>query len=47
MEYSAYDLYRTMAERSDEPEAAEAFMALAQAEKSHMRALADTIEKCD
>lgn len=47
MEYSAYDLYRIMAERSDEPEVAEAFMALAQAEKSHMRALVDAIEKCD
>lgn len=47
MEYSAYDLYRTMTEQSEEPEAAEAFMALAQAEKSHMRALADALEKCE
>lgn len=46
MEYSAYDLYRTMAGQSFEPEAAEAFMTLAQAEKGHMRALAQAIETC-
>jgi len=46
IEYAAYDLYRVMAEVNDIPEARETFMAIAQAEKGHMRALARAIEKC-
>jgi rubrerythrin/rhodanese-related sulfurtransferase len=46
IEYAAFDLYRTMAERTAESEAREAFLALAQAEKAHMRALARSIAQC-
>jgi rubrerythrin/rhodanese-related sulfurtransferase len=46
IEYAAYDLYRVMAEADDIPEAGETFLAIAQAEKGHMRALARAIEKC-
>jgi len=46
IEYSAYDLYRTMAEGTDEAEAKEAFMTISQAEKSHMRKLAAAIPQC-
>ena len=45
-EYAAYDLYRVMAEVNDIPEARETFLAIAEAEKGHMRALARAIEKC-
>jgi len=46
IEYAAFDLYRAMAERTAESEAREAFLALAQAEKAHMRALARSIAQC-
>jgi rubrerythrin/rhodanese-related sulfurtransferase len=46
IEYTAFDLYRSMAERIAESEAREAFLALAQAEKAHMRALARGIAQC-
>ncbi|CAB1063619.1 hypothetical protein D1BOALGB6SA_8402 [Olavius sp. associated proteobacterium Delta 1] len=46
IEYAAYDLYRVMAEQTDISEAGETFLAIAQAEKGHMRALARSIEKC-
>jgi len=46
IEYAAFDLYRTIAERTAEPEVREAFLALAQAEKAHMRALARSIAQC-
>ena len=46
IEYSAYDLYRTMAEGTDEAEAKEAFLTISQAEKSHMRKLAAAIPQC-
>jgi len=39
IEYSAFDLYRTMAEHTDNAEASSTFIAIAQAEKGHMRAL--------
>lgn len=39
IEYCAFDLYRTMAERADAPEAADTFLSIAQAEKAHMRRL--------
>jgi rhodanese-related sulfurtransferase/rubrerythrin len=45
IEYSAFDLYRAMAERLAEV-ARETFLAIAQAEKAHMRALARSIALC-
>ena len=45
-EYAAFDLYRAMAQQSEHSETREAFLAIAQAEKGHMRALARSIEKC-
>jgi rubrerythrin/rhodanese-related sulfurtransferase len=39
IEYSAYDLYRTMAEQVEDAEAGSIFVSIAQAEKAHMRAL--------
>ncbi len=39
IEYSAFDLYRVMAERTENPEARSIFLSIAQAEKAHMRAL--------
>lgn len=46
IEYSAYDLYRTMAEGTEDAEAKEAFLTISQAEKSHMRKLAAAIPRC-
>lgn len=46
IEYAAFDLYRTMADRMAVPDAQEAFITIAQAEKAHMRALAGAIEHC-
>jgi len=46
IEYAAFDLYRVMAEHIDNSEARETFLAIAQAEKGHMRALVRSIEKC-
>jgi rubrerythrin len=40
IEYSAYDLYRTMAEQAENAEASSTFLSIAQAEKAHMRTLA-------
>ncbi len=46
IEYSAFELYRTMAERSENSEAQSIFLSIAQAEKAHMRALARAINQC-
>ncbi len=46
IEYAAYDLYRTMADRTNRTDAGEAFMTIAQAEKGHMRSLAEAIDGC-
>lgn len=46
IENQAYDLYRTMADRSGDNPAREAFLAIAQAEKGHMRSLAGAIDSC-
>ena len=46
IEYSALDLYRTMAEQTLEPEARDTLHSVAQAEKAHMRVLARAIETC-
>ena len=46
IEYSAFELYRTMAERCDNSEAQSTFLSIAQAEKAHMRALTRAINQC-
>ena len=46
IEYAAFDLYRSMAERTDHPDAKETFLTIAQVEKAHMRTLARAIEIC-
>jgi rhodanese-related sulfurtransferase/rubrerythrin len=46
IEYSAYDLYRTMSEQTEIEEAKSAFLSIAQAEKAHMRAVAEAISHC-
>lgn len=43
IEYRAYDLYRNMAERSTPGRARDNLLAIAQAEKTHMRRLTDAI----
>ena len=46
IEYSAFELYRVMAERTDNPEAKKTFLSIAQVEKTHMRTLAGAIDQC-
>jgi rhodanese-related sulfurtransferase/rubrerythrin len=46
IEYSAYDLYRTMADHTPEKQARDAFLTIAQAEKGHMQTLIKAIEEC-
>ena len=46
IEYSAYDLYRTMAEQTESVEAKTAFLSIAQAEKAHMQAIARAVSHC-
>ena len=46
IEYSAFELYRMMAERCENPEAQSTFLSIAQAEKAHMRALTRAINQC-
>ena len=46
IEYSAYDLYRTMADQTDDDDARNAFLTIAQVEKSHMQLLANAVDQC-
>ncbi|MCG6917336.1 MAG: sulfurtransferase [Deltaproteobacteria bacterium] len=46
IEYSAYDLYRAMAEQTENEEAKTAFLSIAQAEKAHMQAIARAVSHC-
>lgn len=46
IEYAAYDLYRTMAEKVASVEAKEAFLSISQAERAHMRKLTAAIPDC-
>lgn len=46
IEYSAFDLYRNMADRSSDATAKAAFLSIAQAEKGHIRALAGALSNC-
>ncbi len=43
IEYRAFDLYRNLAERTDDESARDSLLAIAQAEKTHMRRLTDAI----
>ena len=47
IENSAFDLYRTMADKTDSKEAANVFLSIAQAEKKHIKDLIDVIGLCD
>lgn len=46
IEYTAFDLYRSMAERIENSAARQTFLAVAQAEKGHMRSLARALHSC-
>lgn len=46
IEYAAFDLYRSMADRAADSEARGAFMKIAQAEKSHMNILIGALATC-
>ena len=46
IEYAAFDLYRTMAENSEEPEAREVMWSLAEQEKAHIGAIAKALGHC-
>ena len=46
IEYAAFDLYRVMAERTASAEARQTFLAIAQAEKGHMRSLVRSLANC-
>lgn len=46
IENAAFDLYRTMAEKSTDETAREAFFSIAQQEKAHILALARAVAKC-
>jgi sulfur-carrier protein adenylyltransferase/sulfurtransferase len=46
IELTAFDLYRTMADRSDDAGERDAFFTLAQAEKAHMRTIIAAIPRC-
>jgi rhodanese-related sulfurtransferase/rubrerythrin len=47
VENSAFDLYRTMAEQTESKEARDAFLSIAEAEKTHMKKLIDAVGRCD
>jgi len=47
IENAAFDLYRVMAEQTENQEARDAFLSIAQAEKRHMKTLIDAIGQCD
>jgi rhodanese-related sulfurtransferase/rubrerythrin len=46
IEYRAYDLYRSLAEDESDAERRESFLAIAQAEKKHMRLLSRALADC-
>ena len=46
IEYAAFDLYRALAGLTISPDARQAFLTIAQAEKKHMQRLAEAIETC-
>jgi rhodanese-related sulfurtransferase/rubrerythrin len=46
IEYSAFDLHRTIADKATDAETREVFLSIAQAEKRHMRTIAKAIDGC-
>lgn len=46
IEYAAYDLYRRMADQTEDESVRQAFMSLAQAEKAHMQLLIASLAAC-
>ncbi len=46
IEYTAYDLYRTVAEQAGNSDAKEVFLSIAQAEKGHMKTLVKAVSEC-
>ena len=46
IEYAAYDLYRSLAQRFREESVAEVFLGIAQAEKAHLRRAAEALNNC-
>jgi rhodanese-related sulfurtransferase/rubrerythrin len=46
IEYSAFDLYRTLADRTQDEKTRETIMTIAQAEKAHMRTLVKALAQC-
>ena len=46
IEYTAFDLYRQMAERIEDTDARTVFLSLAQTEKAHMQTLTHAIAQC-
>lgn len=46
VENSAFDLYRTMAEKTESKEARGGFLSIAEAEKTHMKGLIDALNEC-
>lgn len=46
IELAAFDLYRTLADVASQPETCEIFLAIAQAEKSHIQQLIRALEAC-
>jgi rhodanese-related sulfurtransferase/rubrerythrin len=47
IEYAAFDLYRVLGDQHADDDLKSAFLALAQAEKGHMRMLSQTVAVCD
>ncbi len=47
IEYSAYDLYRTVADQTEDGRSRSAFLSIAQAEKGHMRMLTRGVARCE
>jgi rubrerythrin len=47
IENSAFDLYRTMAERTDSSQERQVFLGIAQAEKAHIKSLIEAIDECE
>ena len=46
IEYTAYDLYKNLAEADDQEKARDAFLTIAQAEKGHLRSLVKAVALC-
>ena len=47
MEYTAFDLYRSMAEQEKDQTIRDSFLSIAQAEKSHMQMLVRALDQCE